>query len=122
MLRDSGMDYDDLALTRNQGNLENTAACDFEKRARKSGFLEKKPAQGELDVVSRGQGKRIRTKSTLSKARNIPGVDEIRFKRRADRGFENGMPVSKSPAESCHLVWRGPLYRYDGLPTVLFHV
>src|SRR5436853_292272 len=50
---------------------------------------------------------------------NIPGVDEIRFKRDEIQLDGSASPVSHLKGQRrnpCHLLWRGPLYvRYDGL-------
>ena len=125
MLLDSGLDYVILAF---DGATKETyekyrIGATFEKtRANILSFLEKKLARkANMYVVL--QMVMLKENShevdAYRKLWNIPGVDEIRFKRDEvriegsrieDAGFKK---VRRNP---CHLLWRGPLYiRYDGL-------
>ena len=125
MLLDSGLDYAILAF---DGATKETyekyrVGATFEKtRANILAFLEKKQARNSnmyvvvQMVMLKENSHEVDAYRTLW---NIPGVNEIRFKRDEvriegsrieDAGFKK---VRRNP---CHLLWRGPLYvRYDGL-------
>jgi radical SAM protein with 4Fe4S-binding SPASM domain len=125
MLLDSGLDYVIFAFdgaTKETYEKYRTGATFEKTRANILSFLEKKrERKSKIYVVLQMVLLKENTHQidAYRKLWDIPGVDEVRFKRDEIQIEGSRIPDNQLRGQRrnpCHLLWRGPLYiRYDGL-------